>query len=54
MKAIGVPPTGESILKTLIELIEAQEQVKITYKFYGEEEKNEKGSSIVSNTVCVF
>lgn len=30
--------TGESILKTLIELLEAQEQIKITY----EVKKNEK------------
>lgn len=26
---------GESILKTLIELLEAQEQIKITYKIKG-------------------
>ena len=32
MGAIGGQPTGESILKTLIELLEAQEQIKITYK----------------------
>ena len=32
MKVIGVQPTGESILKTLIDLLEAQEQIKITYK----------------------
>ncbi len=28
---MGVQPTGESILKALIETLEAQEQVKITY-----------------------
>ena len=28
---MGVPPTGTDILKTLIELLEAQEQIKITY-----------------------
>ena len=32
MEVIGVPPTGESIIKTLIELLEAQEQIKITYE----------------------
>lgn len=32
MEVKGVPPTGESILRTLIELLEAQEEVKITYK----------------------
>ena len=28
-------PTGESILRTLIELLEAQEQIKITYTIKG-------------------
>lgn len=28
--------TGESILKTLIELLEAQEQIKITYEVRNE------------------
>lgn len=32
MGAIGGQPTGESILKTLIELLEAQEQIKIEYE----------------------
>ena len=32
MEVIGTPPTGESILKTLIELLEAQEQIKVTYE----------------------
>ena len=32
MEVRGVQPTGESILRTLIELLEAQEQIKITYK----------------------
>ena len=32
MEVRGVQPTGESILKTLIELLEAQEKIKITYK----------------------
>ena len=27
--------TGESILKTLIELLEAQEQIKVTYEIKG-------------------
>ena len=40
MEVIGVPPTGESIIKTLIELLEAQEQIKITYKI--REDCNEK------------
>ena len=35
---MGVPPTGSDILKTLIELLEAQEQIKITYEI----EKTEK------------
>lgn len=30
--------TGESILKTLIELLEAQEQIKITYEIKGGDE----------------
>ncbi len=32
MEVMGGAPTGESILKTLIELLEAQEQIKITYQ----------------------
>jgi hypothetical protein len=32
MEVIGTVPTAESIIKTLIELLEAQEQIKITYK----------------------
>ena len=32
MDVTGTRPTGESILRTLIELLEAQEQIKITYK----------------------
>ena len=32
MEVIGTVPTGESILQTLIELLEAQEQIKITYE----------------------
>ena len=31
--------TGESILKTLIELLEAQEQIKITYTIEEKEKK---------------
>ena len=31
-------PTGESILKTLIELLEAQENIKITYQLNTNEE----------------
>ena len=38
MKITGNPPTGESILKTLIELFETQEKIKITY----EEDNNKK------------
>lgn len=33
MEIIGVPPSGENILKTLIELLESQEKLKITYEF---------------------
>ena len=32
MEVKGAHPTGESILRTLIELLEAQEQIKITYE----------------------
>lgn len=32
--------TGESILRTLIELLEAQENIKITYKISNEEQQN--------------
>ena len=32
MEVIGTQPTGESILRTLIELLEAQENIKITYE----------------------
>lgn len=31
MEVIGRQPTAESILQTLIELLEAQENIKITY-----------------------
>jgi len=40
MTVTGVHPTGESILKTLIELLEAQEQIKITYQISTKEGKN--------------
>lgn len=40
MEVKGVAPTGESIIKTLIELLEAQEQIKITYQI--REVANEK------------
>lgn len=32
MEVMGGTPTSESILRTLIELLEAQEQIKITYE----------------------
>ena len=35
---------GESILKTLIELLEAQEQIKITYEIKG----GETGGKVIS------
>lgn len=35
MEVTGAHPTGESILRTLIELLEAQEQIKITYEIKG-------------------
>ena len=38
MEVKGMPPTGESILRTLIELLEAQEQIKITYKIKQKED----------------
>jgi hypothetical protein len=38
MEVVGTQPTGESILRTLIELLEAQEQIKITYEVVKNEE----------------
>lgn len=38
MEVIGAQPTGESILRTLIELLEAQENIKITYTVKEKEE----------------
>lgn len=38
MEVRGVQPTGESILKTLIELLEAQESIKVTYEVKENEE----------------
>jgi len=32
MDVRGTQPTGEGIIKTLIELLEAQEHIKITYE----------------------
>lgn len=40
MEVVGGAPTGESILRTLIELLEAQEQIKITYQI--REDSDEK------------
>ncbi len=37
MEVIGTQPTGESILQTLIELLEAQEHIKITYEVRNDE-----------------
>lgn len=43
MEVMGVAPTGESILRTLIELLEAQEQIKIKYEIKeGDHEKSSK------------
>lgn len=39
MEVTGVHPTGESILRTLIELLEAQENIKITYQIKKEDTK---------------
>ena len=33
--------SGSDIIKTLVELLEAQEQIKITYKLKGKEESND-------------
>ena len=41
MEVRGVQPTGESILRTLIELLEAQEQIKVTYKIKEKEAIND-------------
>lgn len=41
MQVTGGHPTGESILQTLIELLEAQENIKITYKIKEEKEHDE-------------
>lgn len=38
MDVIGTQPTGEGIIKTLIELLEAQENIKITYTIKEKEE----------------
>lgn len=38
MDVIGTQPTGEGIIKTLIELLEAQENIKITYVVKEKEE----------------
>ena len=44
MEVMGVAPTGESIIQTLIELLEAQEQIKITYQIREDcDEKSIKG-----------
>ena len=45
MEVIGVQPTGESIIRTLIELLEAQEQIKVTYNITESEAINEKRNS---------
>ena len=37
MEVIGTVPTSKSILQTLIELLEAQEQIKITYEVRNDE-----------------
>ena len=42
MEVIGTQPTGESILQTLIKLLEAQEQIKITYNIKEKEVINER------------
>lgn len=38
MEVVGTTPTGESIIRTLIELLEAQEQIKVTYEVVKDEE----------------
>ena len=38
MKVTGAQPTGESILQTLIMLLEAQENIKITYEIKEDKE----------------
>lgn len=39
-----MPPTGAYIIKTLIELLEAQEQIKITYELVEDEKTNKTAS----------
>lgn len=46
IKTSGTPPTGEDILKTLIELLEEQEQIKITYTI----KKREPNDNIVRSS----
>ena len=41
MEVIGVQPTGESILRTLIELLEAQEQIKVKYEIGKKEDEKQ-------------
>lgn len=38
MELIGTQPTGESIIQTLIALLEAQENIKITYNIKEKED----------------
>lgn len=50
MKVTGAQPTGESMLRTLIELLEAQEEIKIKYEIVAKEARDEKTSITISNT----
>ncbi len=51
MEVRGTQPTAESIWSTLIELLEAQENIKITYEFEERRKRSEKGSSVINYTV---
>ena len=54
MEARGTQPTAESIWSTLIELLEAQENIKITYEIKERRKKSEKGSSVINYTAPLY
>ncbi len=44
--------SGESILRTLIELLEAQEQIKITYEIKEDKHENTERTTNYSGCTC--
>ena len=53
MEVAKIYPTGESILRTLIELLEAQENIKITYQLNTKEGKGESIKFCAGVNECV-